>query len=279
MMPGMDGIELCAKIKGTFEYCHIPVILLTAKNTDDSRIEGYDSGADGYVTKPFNFKLLHAQIVNQLRKQERKGSHFRNQLVFEIEALEYTSMDEDFMRRAMACVNAHIDDGEFSQADFTREMNTSRTVLTEKLKSLTGLTPTAFMVDIRLRAAYRLLEQQRHMRIADLAYAVGFNDPKYFSTCFRKSSASVPRNSSNNSMARVKNRITRIFSGGVCVMCCYALYCLRCVGRLLQPADLRQSRFTVKFQPRSRRGRVFSYPAKALRTGLSEPKTNLKTMP
>lgn len=193
MMPGMDGIELCAKIKGTFEYCHIPVILLTAKNTDDSRIEGYDSGADGYVTKPFNFKLLHAQIVNQLRKQERKGSHFRNQLVFEIEALEYTSMDEDFMRRAMACVNAHIDDGEFSQADFTREMNTSRTVLTEKLKSLTGLTPTAFMVDIRLRAAYRLLEQQRHMRIADLAYAVGFNDPKYFSTCFRKKFGISPK--------------------------------------------------------------------------------------
>ena len=193
MMPGMDGIELCAKIKETFEYCHIPVILLTAKNTDDSRIEGYDSGADGYVTKPFNFKLLHAQIVNQLRKLERKGSHFRNQLVFEIEALEYTSMDEDFMRRAMACVNAHIDDGEFSQADFTREMNTSRTVLTEKLKSLTGLTPTAFMVDIRLRAAYRLLEQQRHMRIADLAYAVGFNDPKYFSTCFRKKFGISPK--------------------------------------------------------------------------------------
>ena len=131
--------------------------------------------------------------MNQLRKQERKGSHFRNQLVFEIEALEYTSMDEDFMRRAMACVNAHIDDGEFSQADFTREMNTSRTVLTEKLKSLTGLTPTAFMVDIRLRAAYRLLEQQRHMRIADLAYAVGFNDPKYFSTCFRKKFGSSPK--------------------------------------------------------------------------------------
>lgn len=193
MMPGMDGIELCARIKGTFEYCHIPVILLTARNTDDSRIEGYGSGADGYVTKPFNFKLLHTQIVNLLRKQERKGSHFRNQLIFEVEALEYTSMDEDFMRRAMACVNAHIDDGEFSQADFTQEMNTSRTVLTEKLKSLTGMTPTAFMVDIRLRAAHRLLEEQRHMRIADLAYAVGFNDPKYFSTCFRKKFGVSPR--------------------------------------------------------------------------------------
>ena len=93
----------------------------------------------------------------------------------------------------MAGLKAHIDDGEFSQADFTREMNTSRTVLTEKLKSLTGLTPTAFMVDIRLRAAYRLLEQQRHMRIADLAYAVGFNDPKYFSTCFRKKFGVSPK--------------------------------------------------------------------------------------
>ena len=129
----------------------------------------------------------------QLRKQERKGSHFRNQLVFEIEALEYTSMDEDFMRRAMACVNAHIDDCEFAQADFTREMNMSRTILTEKLKSLTGLTPAAFIIDVRLRAAYHLLEEQKKMRIADLAYASGFNDPKYFSTCFRKKFGFSPK--------------------------------------------------------------------------------------
>ena len=193
MMPGMDGIELCRRIKQTFEYCHIPVILLTAKNADESRIEGYNSGADGYVTKPFNLQLLYAQIVNQLRKLEIRGLHFRNQPVFEVEKLEYTSMDEKFMRQAMACVNAHIDDCEFAQADFTREMNMSRTILTEKLKSLTGLTPAAFIIDVRLRAAYHLLEEQKKMRIADLAYASGFNDPKYFSTCFRKKFGFSPK--------------------------------------------------------------------------------------
>ena len=193
MMPGMDGLELCRRIKQTFEYCHIPVILLTAKNADESRIEGYNSGADGYVTKPFNLQLLYAQIVNQLRKLEIRGLHFRNQPVFEVEKLEYTSMDEKFMRQAMACVNAHIDDCEFAQADFTREMNMSRTILTEKLKSLTGLTPAAFIIDVRLRAAYHLLEEQKKMRIADLAYASGFNDPKYFSTCFRKKFGFSPK--------------------------------------------------------------------------------------
>ena len=107
-------------------------------------------------------------------------------------------MDEKFMRQAMACVNAHIDDCEFAQADFTREMNMSRTILTEKLKSLTGLTPAAFIIDVRLRAAYHLLEEQKKMRIADLAYASGFNDPKYFSTCFRRNSDSLPRNLSTD---------------------------------------------------------------------------------
>ena len=193
MMPGMNGIELCRKIKNTFEYCHIPVILLTAKSADEDRIEGYDSGADGYLTKPFNLQLLHAQIANQLRKLELRGSRFRDQPVFEVEKLEYTSMDEKFMRRAVACVNAHIDDCAFTQSDFTREMNMSRTVLTEKLKSLTGLTPSAFVVDLRLRAAYHLLETQQKIRIADLAYAAGFNDPKYFSTCFRRKFGVSPK--------------------------------------------------------------------------------------
>lgn len=193
MMPVMDGIELCRRIKNTVEYCHIPVILLTAKNADENRIEGYDSGADGYVTKPFNLQLLHAQIANQLRKLESRGRHFRNQPVFEVEKLEYTSLDEQFMRRAMECVNAHIDDCAFSQPDFTREMNMSRTVLTEKLKSLTGLTPAAFIIDVRLRAARHLLEEQQRMRITDLAYASGFNDPKYFSTCFKKKFGFSPK--------------------------------------------------------------------------------------
>ena len=110
------------------------------------------------------------------------------------------------MRRAMACVNAHIDDCEFSQTDFSREMNMSRTVLTEKLKSLTGLTPAAFVIDVRLRAAYHLLEEQQKIRIADLAYAAGFNDPKYFSTCFKKKFGVSPK----ELMARLQEKGDRI---------------------------------------------------------------------
>ena len=191
MLPGIDGFEVCRRIRAT--NATIGIIMLTARSQEMDKVTGLMTGADDYVTKPFNLQLLYAQIVNQLRKLEVRGLHFRNQPVFEVEKLEYTSMDEKFMRQAMACVNAHIDDCEFAQADFTREMNMSRTILTEKLKSLTGLTPAAFIIDVRLRAAYHLLEEQKKMRIADLAYASGFNDPKYFSTCFRKKFGFSPK--------------------------------------------------------------------------------------
>ena len=191
MLPGIDGFEVCRRIRAT--NAQIGIIMLTARSQEMDKVTGLMTGADDYVTKPFNLQLLYAQIVNQLRKLEVRGLHFRNQPVFEVEKLEYTSMDEKFMRQAMACVNAHIDDCEFAQADFTREMNMSRTILTEKLKSLTGLTPAAFIIDVRLRAAYHLLEEQKKMRIADLAYASGFNDPKYFSTCFRKKFGFSPK--------------------------------------------------------------------------------------
>lgn len=193
MMPEMDGIEFCQTVKNKFEFCHIPVILLTARGTEESQIEGYNSGADGYISKPCNFSLLYAQIMNLLKKQERKGADFRKQLVFEVGKLEYTSMDESFIQRAIDCVNSHLGDCEFGQPEFVREMGTSRTVLTEKLKSLTGLTPSIFILNVRLTAACKLLEEQKRMRIADLAYSVGFNDPKYFSTCFKKKYSLSPK--------------------------------------------------------------------------------------
>lgn len=193
MMPEMDGIELCRYLKNQIEYCHIPVILLTAKSSDTDKIEGYDSGADGYVCKPFNFPLLYAQIVNLLKKQERISHNFRKQLVFEVDELEYTSMDAVFIQKAIDCVNDHIDDCEFSQGKFSEEMATSKTTLTEKLKKLTGFTPSAFIANVRLTVACRLMEEQPDIQVADLAFAVGFNDPKYFSTCFRKKYSCSPR--------------------------------------------------------------------------------------
>ena len=137
-------------------------------------------------TDGVNKGYLLSPETGLLRTDEEK-------VVIEVEKLDYTSMDEQFLRQAIACVNAHIADSSFSRTDFVREMNTSRTVLTEKLKSLTGLTPAAFVLDIRLRAARELLEKQRHIRVSDLAYTAGFNDPKYFSMCFKKKFGTSPR--------------------------------------------------------------------------------------
>ena len=107
-------------------------------------------------------------------------------MVLKIKKLDHTPEDEAFMARIMKIVNEHLSDGDFSLADFSGQYGASRTVLAEKLKELTGLTPSAFITDVRLRAAKKLLEEQPDIRIADLAYSSGFNDSKYFSTCFRK---------------------------------------------------------------------------------------------
>lgn len=186
MMPEMDGIELCKHVKTQFETCHIPLILLTAKTSDEDKVSAYESGADGYICKPLRLSVLLAKIDNLLKRQQRMGIDFRKQLVFEAKELNYTSLDEAFIRKAVDCINAHLSDCEFEHAQFMAEMGMARTTLADKLKLLTGLTPSGFISNVRLQAASRLIDEQKKMRIADLAYAVGFKDPKYFSACFKK---------------------------------------------------------------------------------------------
>ena len=113
MMPGMNGFELCRKIKEKFETKHIPVILLTAKTSDMDRITGYEVGADGYICKPLNISVLLAKIENLLKKKEHSNGDSRKQLIFEAKELDYTSQDEEFLRKAVECVNAHLSDLEF----------------------------------------------------------------------------------------------------------------------------------------------------------------------
>ena len=141
MMPEMDGMELCRRVKTQFETCHIPLILLTAKTSDEDHVEGYESGADGYICKPLRLSVLFAKIDNLLKRRKRMGVDFRKQLVFEAKELNYTSMDEAFIRKAVDCVNAHLSDCDFEHAQFMAEMGMARTTLADKLKLLTGLTP------------------------------------------------------------------------------------------------------------------------------------------
>lgn len=186
MMPEMDGIEFCRYIKNNIETSHIPVILLTAKSKEEDRVEAYESGADGFISKPFNLSVLHARISNLLRSRERVGKDFKKQLVFEAKELNYTSVDEEFLQRAIDCVNEHLDDPKFDQSQLLEAMHMTKSTFFRKLKSLTGLSYVSFIRNIRMKAACRIMEEKKNIRISELAYAVGYNDPRYFSSSFKK---------------------------------------------------------------------------------------------
>lgn len=193
MMDGINGFELCKKIKNTFETKHIPVILITAKTSDQDRIEGYNVGADGYICKPLNINVLIAKIHNLLNNGTNKNIDSRKQLVFEAKEVDYIEQDEIFLKKVINCVNEHLDDMNFDTSALIEDIGMSRTTFTEKLKQLTGMTPLSFISSIRLQAAFRLLQEKKNIRITELAYSVGFNDPKYFSQCFRKKFGFSPK--------------------------------------------------------------------------------------
>ncbi|NDV57366.1 hybrid sensor histidine kinase/response regulator transcription factor [Bacteroides sp. 519] len=186
MMPQMDGIEFCKYIKNKLETSHIPLILLTAKNKEEDRVEAYNSGADAFISKPFNLSVLHARITNLLRSRKRMGKDFKNQLVFEAKELNYTSVDEEFLQQAIDCITLHLDDPDFDQEQLLNELHMSKSTFFRKLKSLTGLSYVSFNRNIRMKAACRIMEEKKNIRISELAYAVGYNDPRYFSSSFKK---------------------------------------------------------------------------------------------
>lgn len=186
MMPEMDGLEFCRAVKSDLNTSHIPIILLTAKTSEEDRVSGYESGANGFLTKPFSLSVLHAKIKNLLKDKERLNNDFKKQLVFEVKELHYTDIDEKFLSQAVDCVNHYLEDSEFDQEKFAQVMMISKSTLYRKLKSLTGLNTPSFIRNIRLKAACQIMEEKKNIRISDLAYAVGYSDPKYFAFCFKK---------------------------------------------------------------------------------------------
>lgn len=186
MMPEMDGVAFCRLIKNDIETSHIPILLLTAKTQEEDRVVAYESGADGFITKPFSLSVLQARVNNLLKARERNTRDFKKQLVFEANELNYTSLDESFLQKAIELITENLSNSDFDQQQFLEAMGTSKSTLHRKIKSLTGLNTSGFIRNIRLKAACRLMETKQHIRISELAYAVGFNDPKYFSVCFKK---------------------------------------------------------------------------------------------
>jgi signal transduction histidine kinase/ligand-binding sensor domain-containing protein/DNA-binding response OmpR family regulator len=184
MMPEMNGIELCKKIRNDPQTCHIPVILLTARTAEEQKLEGFDTGASDYITKPFNFEILQSRIRNLIAQREAFQKVFQKHLDVRASDIQITSLDEKLIGNAIKIVEAHIGDTDFSVEELSREMGMSRVHLYKKLLSLTGKSPIEFIRTIRLQRAAQLLEKSQ-LTVAEVAYQVGFNNPKYFTKYFK----------------------------------------------------------------------------------------------
>lgn len=185
MMPEMDGIHFCKRIKQNIQTCHIPVILLTAKNETNHQIKGLEVGADDYVTKPFSITLLEAKLQNISRSRKRLKEYYSSSKDIIPENIAFNTLDEDFLRTAIAIIELHITESDFSVDKFSREIGMSRSNLYLKLKAITGESATDFIKRIRFKKAVEFMESRQYT-IAQVAYMSGFNSPSYFSTAFKQ---------------------------------------------------------------------------------------------
>jgi YesN/AraC family two-component response regulator len=185
MMPKMDGFELCDKIKTDERTSHIPVILLTAKATNQDKIDGYKTGADDYIMKPFDTVVLKERISNLIRQRVRLREHFIKEGFFQINSMDLTSIDKVFLKKALDIINKHLSDETFSVDAFADEIAMSKSQIRRKLVALVGESPGDLIRSIRLRKAAKLIEQH-FGNISEIAAEVGFNNPSNFAHVFKK---------------------------------------------------------------------------------------------
>lgn len=184
MMPEMDGLELCRTLKTNLETSHIPVILLTAKNSTEDRIECYNAGADGYISKPFELTVLEARIDNFLANKRSKQREFRSDVTINVSTLETSSIDEKFLNGVISVIEENMSETEFDVNQLAELLSTSKSSLYRKIKAMTGLSPVEFIRNIRLKHACVMLKANSGS-ISEIAYALGFSNPQYFATCFK----------------------------------------------------------------------------------------------
>lgn len=185
MMPGMDGMECCRRLKAEMQTSHIPVILLTACSLDEQRIQGYDGGADSYISKPFQSRLLQSRIRNLIENRCRLRRFFNDGDEHMLEKEPVSGLDKDFVSRFRALVEERMQDTALNVEDLGREMGMSRVQLYRKLKSLTNYSPNELLRHMRLRRASSLLASSE-LTVAEIAYEVGFSSPSYFTKCYKE---------------------------------------------------------------------------------------------
>lgn len=185
MMPVMDGFELCKIVKSNFEYSHIPVILLTAKNTIQSKVEGLELGADAYIEKPFSKEHLQAQIASLLSNRNMIREFFASSPLVHIKSMAHSKADERFLETLNDTIFANIDDIDLDVEKLASIMNMSRITLYRKIKAISVLTPIELINITRLKKAAELLAAGDH-KIYEISYLVGFSSQSNFARNFQK---------------------------------------------------------------------------------------------
>ena len=193
MMPVMDGLEFTKQLKTNTATSHIPVIMLTAKNLEEHRAEGYEHGADSYITKPFHSKVLLARIENLLRQRQLLKNLYQGSKEAEKEISEAHLEDRDkqFLKQLQAIIQKNLSDSEFGVEDMGQQIGLSRVQLYRKVKAMTGSSVVDLLRKARLAKARRLLET-RSMSVSEVAYEVGFSAPSYFTKCFKEEYGMLP---------------------------------------------------------------------------------------
>ena len=188
MMPEMNGYQLTKAIKSDENYDHLPIILLTAKAQGEDIEEGLRAGADEYLKKPFRLSDLKLRIENIIENRKRIQHDFSKKTMAETmqKQEKAPSPDDEFLSRTLQLVYSHLEDEDYDRESLASDMGTSTSTLYNKLRSITGLNVSSFIRDIRMKEASRIAEENPDIRVSDLAYRVGFKDPRYFSTCFKK---------------------------------------------------------------------------------------------
>ncbi|MGN0283048.1 MAG: response regulator [Prevotella sp.] len=215
MMPEMDGWELTNAVKTDKDFCHLPIILLTARKQEEDKRKSLLIGADDYMGKPFKMGELLLRIENIIENRHRIEHDFTSRSMDEAkpQTSNFTTPDQELLQKAIDCVQRHIEDTEYNRDSFAADMGMSASSLYNKLRSTTGLSVSSFIRDIRMKEACRIAYEDPNIRVSELAYRVGYKDPKYFATSFKKDIGMQPTEYLEEIKSRLLEGKTDLSSG------------------------------------------------------------------
>jgi DNA-binding response OmpR family regulator len=197
MMPGIDGFEVCQLVKSNVEYCHIPIILLTSKNSHRSHIEGLEVGADAYIKKPFSPKFLQIQIANLLNNRLKIKTHFASSPFEDVRVMAHSKTDETFLKKLDDYIRKNMKDTQMDIEKLAEHMNMSRPTFYRKIKSLSALSPKELIDITRLKKAASLIAENE-FSLAEIARMVGYSSQSLFSRNFQKHFNASPQEYMNS---------------------------------------------------------------------------------